>query len=137
MLNKLQIIGHIGQDASIYNFSDGNIVASFNVATTEPAVTTSKGQNIPERTTWHRINVFGKLAQAVSGSLRKGTKVYCEGPLIMKERADKQTGEVYRNLEMDCKYLEFLSPKRENQPQTDIPAPTIPPKENANRNSEK
>lgn len=136
MLNKLQIIGHIGQDAKTTQFSDGNVIAHFSVATTEPSVTTSKGQVIPERTTWHRINLYGNLAAAVHQSLLKGTKVYCEGPLIQREYADKTTGEVVTTLEMDCRYIEFLTPKPKQQTpkpedaeQTDnetIPEPTAP-----------
>lgn len=116
MLNKLQIIGHIGQDAKTTQFSDGNVIAHFSVATTEPSVTTSKGQVIPERTTWHRINMYGNLAAAVHQSLLKGTKVYCEGPLIQREYADKKTGEVITTMEMDCRYIEFLTPKPTQTP---------------------
>ena len=133
MLNKLQIIGHIGQDAKTTQFSDGNVIAHFSVATTEPSVTTSKGQVIPERTTWHRVNIYGNLAAAVHQSLLKGTKVYCEGPLIQREYADKKTGEVITTLEMDCRYIEFLTPKQttqtpkpEDAEQEECPAQTAP-----------
>lgn len=132
MLNKLQIIGHIGQDAKTTQFSDGNVIAHFSVATTEPSVTTSKGQVIPERTTWHRVNMYGNLAAAVHQSLTKGTKVYCEGPLIQREYADKKTGEVITTLEMDCRYIEFLTPKQTQTPRhedaerEECPAQTAP-----------
>ena len=133
MLNKLQIIGHIGQDAKTTQFSDGNVIAHFSVATTEPSVTTSKGQVIPERTTWHKVNMYGNLAATVHKSLLKGTKVYCEGPLIQREYADKKTGEVITTLEMDCRYIEFLTPKPtqqtprpEDAEQEECPAQTAP-----------
>lgn len=111
MLNKLQLIGHVGQDADCHTFPDGNIALHFSLATTQPAVTTSRGQVIPEHTTWHRINVYGALAKTVAASIVKGAKLYCEGALLGREYVDKTSGEVRQVLEMDCRYIEYLSPR--------------------------
>lgn len=110
MLNKIQIIGNLGADPKIVQLRDG-VIVHISVATTEPEYMTARGQMVPERTTWHRVNIYGNMAKQAAQSLYKGSKVYVEGKLVNHQYPNKETGEILNSLEIECNYLEFLSPK--------------------------
>ena len=76
MLNKAQIIGRLGQDPQ--TVSDG--VVRLNVATTETWKDRESGER-REKTEWHQVSLFGKLAEVATNYLRKGSLVYIEGSL--------------------------------------------------------
>lgn len=82
MLNKVQLIGHMGGDPEMRYFQDGTAVASFSLATTERW---KKDGEKKERTTWVRVEVIGKLAEVVQQYTGKGSKVYVEGKLRVDE----------------------------------------------------
>lgn len=118
MLNRLMLIGHLGQDPIVIPLRD-NVIVHFSVATTQPEYVTAKGQIVPERTTWHKINCYGSLAKSCAQYLKKGHKVYVEGTLVGKEYTDKQTGEVRQSLECEAASIEFLTPKAAAPNETD------------------
>ena len=92
-LNKVQIIGNLGSDPEIRYTQDGRPIASLAVATGE-TWTDKQGQR-QERTEWHRVSVFGKLAEIAQQYLRKGGKIYVEGQLQTDKYTDKQGIERY------------------------------------------
>ena len=92
-LNKVQIIGRLGGDPEIRFTQAGQPIASLNVATGE-TWTDKQGQR-QERTEWHRVSIFGKLAEIAQQYLRKGSKVYLEGQLKTDKYTDKQGMERY------------------------------------------
>ena len=92
-LNKVQIIGNLGADPEMRYTQDGLPIAGLRVATSE-TWTDKQGQR-QERTEWHTVSMFGKLASIAQQYLRKGSKVYVEGQLKTEKYTDKQGIERY------------------------------------------
>ena len=88
MLNQAQIIGHVGRDPDVRSLQNGDIVASFSIATTEKW-TDKATKEKREATEWHRVNVFGKLAEIVQTWVKKGTLVYVSGKIVTRKYQDK------------------------------------------------
>jgi single-strand DNA-binding protein len=89
-LNKVSLIGHLGQDPEARHLPDGTITAKFSLATSASWKTESGEKK--EKTEWHRITAFGKLAQICIDYLAKGRQVYIEGRLqTHKWEKDGQT----------------------------------------------
>lgn len=93
MLNKVQIIGNLGNDPEVRYAQSGSAIATISVATTEKWK--DKDGNSQERTEWHRVKFFGKLAEIVEKYLSKGSKVYVEGSLRTEKYTDKEGVEKY------------------------------------------
>jgi single-strand DNA-binding protein len=92
-VNKVILVGHLGNDPEIRYTQGGTPVGNFRLATTERWV--SKGGERSERTEWHRIVVWGKLAEICSEYLRKGKQVYIEGRLQTRQWQDKDGNNRY------------------------------------------
>ena len=92
-LNKVQLIGHLGSDPEL-RYTEGNVpVVSFSVATNESYK--DQNGNLVERTEWHRIVAWRKLAELLGEYLRKGSKVYLEGKLQTRSWDDKDGNKRY------------------------------------------
>jgi single-strand DNA-binding protein len=89
-LNKVILIGNLGSDPEIRYTGTGSPVANFNIATNE--TWTGKDGERNERTEWHRIVVWGKLAETASEYLKKGKQVYVEGRLQTRQWQDREGG---------------------------------------------
>ena len=87
MLNEIQLIGNVGQDPEIKDF-ENNKVANFTLATTERGFKTKDGREIPERTEWHRIVVWGGLAKVVESYVKKGSQIYIKGKIKTRDYSD-------------------------------------------------
>lgn len=99
-LNKVMLIGNLGADPEIRYSANGLAVASFSIATNE-SVKDSDG-NMKERTEWHNIIAFGKLAEICGDYLKKGQKIYIEGSIRTRSYDDKNgikryVTEIYAN----------------------------------------
>src|SRR4030095_13424301 len=81
--NKITIVGYLGRDAELRYTPQGTAVSNFSVATTEKRK--DRGGEMREVTTWFRVNLFGKQAEAVNQYLTKGRQVYVEGRLGQAE----------------------------------------------------
>lgn len=79
-VNKVILIGNLGQDPETRYTPNGNAVVNLNLATDESYKDRQTGQLVP-KTEWHRIVMFGKIAEVAGQYLRKGSKVYIEGKL--------------------------------------------------------
>lgn len=79
-VNKSIIIGHLGQDPDLRYTQSGTACCNLSVATDESYKDKNTGQLVP-RTEWHRVSMFGKLAEVAGQYLAKGSKVYIEGRL--------------------------------------------------------
>ncbi|MFL1484782.1 single-stranded DNA-binding protein [Marinobacter sp. LN3S78] len=79
-VNKVILIGNLGQDPETRYTPNGNAVVNLNLATDESYKDRQTGQLVP-KTEWHRIVMFGKIAEIAGQYLRKGSKVYIEGKL--------------------------------------------------------
>lgn len=85
-LNRVTLIGNVGKDPEIRYTQNGDAIMSFSLATTE---TWEGKQGKQERTEWHKVDVFGKLATALKPYITKGKKLYVEGKLVYDEWEDK------------------------------------------------
>lgn len=79
-VNKVILIGNLGQDPDTRYTPNGNAVVNLNLATDESYKDRQTGQLVP-KTEWHRVVMFGKVAEVAGQYLRKGSKVYIEGRL--------------------------------------------------------
>lgn len=115
-MNRLQIIGRLGKDPVTKTIASGVACAELYVATSEPAYTTADGRNVPERTTWHNVNVWGRMAKPVTEFLKKGDKLYVEGTL--HSRTVETEGRKITYWSVDATSVEFLSMARRNTDDT-------------------
>lgn len=111
-LNKVMLIGHLGDNVKAHYFDDGSSVARFPVATNETYTNKSTGEKITT-TEWHNIVVRNKLAGICEQYLTKGDKVYCEGKI--KTREWEQDGVKKYTVEIHVREMNFLSPKTETK----------------------
>lgn len=92
-INKVIIVGNLGQDPEVRYMPNGNAVANISVATSE-SWKDAQGQQ-QERTEWHRVVIFGKLAEIAGEYLRKGSQVYLEGKLQTRKWQDNEGKDRY------------------------------------------
>jgi len=115
-LNRVQIIGNLGQDPVIRNTQNSK-VANLSVGTTEKY---KKDNEWQETTEWHRVSIWGKLADVCEKYLSKGSKVYIEGSLSTRKYTDKDNIERYSTDIKGYKML-MLDSKGESKPQSNVP----------------
>ncbi|MFL0802421.1 MAG: single-stranded DNA-binding protein [Agarilytica sp.] len=125
-INKVIIVGNCGQAPETRFSHGGAAITTISVATSESWKDKQSGQQV-DRTEWHRVVFFNRLAEIAGEYLRKGSKVYIEGKLQTrkwqdKEGKDRYTTEIIAN---EMQMLESLPPKNE-EPQ-DPPPKLSPP----------
>lgn len=99
-VNKVILLGYVGKDPDVKYQSQGQAVATFSLATTDRAYTLANGTQMPERTEWHNIVMWGKNAEIAEKYIRKGTQLYIEGKIRTRVWEDKNqikrtTTEIY------------------------------------------
>ena len=104
-INKVILVGRLGADPEVKSVGQGSTVATLNMATSE-AWTGKDGQK-QERTEWHRIVVWGKLAEICGKHLTKGRQVYVEGRLQTRSWEDKD-GQKRYTTEIVAQTVQFL-----------------------------
>ena len=104
-VNKVILIGNLGKDPEVRFTPSGAAVSNFNIATNE-SWTDKSGQK-QERTEWHRIVVWGKLAELCGEYLKKGRQCYVEGRLQTREWTDKEGKKNYTT-EVVAQSVRFL-----------------------------
>ena len=92
MKNRVQLIGHVGQEPEIKNLESGR-VANFTIATNEN-YTNTKGEKV-EQTEWHRVSAWGKTVVIIEKLLTKGSHVAIEGKLTHRSYDDKDGNKRY------------------------------------------
>ncbi|WP_018274047.1 single-stranded DNA-binding protein [Teredinibacter turnerae] len=93
-VNKVILVGNLGQDPETRYMPSGGAVTNISIATSESWKDKQTGQN-QERTEWHRVAFFGRLAEIAGEYLRKGSKVYVEGSLRTRKWQDQQGQDRY------------------------------------------
>lgn len=83
-VNKVILVGTCGQDPEVRYLPNGNAVTNLSLATSEQWTDKQTGQKV-EKTEWHRVSLFGKVAEIAGEYLRKGAQVYIEGKLQTRE----------------------------------------------------
>lgn len=93
-VNKVILVGTLGRDPEVRYTPNGNAIANLSVATSEQW-TDKQTQERQERTEWHRVVIFGKLAEIAGQYLRKGSQVYLEGKLQTRKWQDQSGQDRY------------------------------------------
>src|SRR6202000_3409044 len=91
-INKVILVGNLGADPETRYTPSGTAITSIRIATSESWKDKTTGEQ-QERTEWHRVALFGRLAEIASEYLRKGSQVYIEGSLRTRKWQDKQGNE--------------------------------------------
>ncbi|WP_339036969.1 single-stranded DNA-binding protein [Serratia symbiotica] len=93
-INKVILVGNLGQDPEVRYMPNGGAVANITLATSESWRDKTTGEK-KEKTEWHRVVLFGKVAEVAGEYLRKGSQVYIEGSLQTRKWTDQAGAEKY------------------------------------------
>lgn len=113
MVNKVILLGRLGQNPEIRRTQSGEAVGNFSLATSESW--NDKSGNKQERTEWHRVVVWGKLAEVCAEYLHKGSQAYVEGKLQTREWENKE-GQRQFTTEIVAQTVRFVGDRRSDQP---------------------
>ena len=124
-INKVILVGNLGQDPEIRYTASGAAVATLNIATSDQWTDKQSGQK-QERTEWHRVVMFNRLGEIAGEYLKKGAQVYIEGKLQTRKWQD-QNGQDRYTTEIVANEMQMLSGRTgtggHSQPQPDHNAP--------------
>ena len=130
MLNKAQIIGRLGKDPEVRYTNSGEVIASFTVATSERYK--DRNGERQEKTEWHNVTAFRKLAEIIGQHLRKGALVYVEGK-IETRKWQTDAGETRYSTSIIASEMKMLGGKSEQSAQQPQSAPQSAPQNEANQ----
>lgn len=117
-VNKVILVGHIGKDPEVCYMPSGEAIANASLATTEKWK--GKDGEKMEKTEWHRISFFRKLAEIVSEYVKKGSQVYVEGRLQTRKWQDKDGNDKYTT-EIVADRMQMLGSKDSKPSEQDKP----------------
>jgi single-strand DNA-binding protein len=109
-INKVILIGHLGADPETRYMPSGSAVTNLRLATTEQWKDRESGDQ-QERTEWHNVAMFGRLAEIAAEYLRKGSQVYVEGRLRTRKWQDKTSGQDRYTTEIIADEMQMLGGK--------------------------
>jgi single-strand DNA-binding protein len=121
-VNKVILIGNLGKDPEVRYTPNGLAVANITIATTESWKDKQSGEN-QDRTEWHRVVMYSRLAEIVGEYLRKGSKVFIEGRLQTRKWQDKNSGQDRYTTEIIADSLQMLDSKGAGGSYADAAAP--------------
>jgi single-strand DNA-binding protein len=110
-VNKVILLGNVGKDPEIKVLPSGQPVANFSLATGERFK--DQQGNFQERTEWHNLTAYGKLAEIVRDYVKKGGKLYAEGRLTTRSWDDKESGKKVYRTEIVLNDISLLSGRGE------------------------
>ncbi len=105
-VNKVILVGNVGNDPEVRYLDRGVAIANFNLATTEHGFTMQNGTQVPDRTEWHAIVLWRNLAEWAEKYVRKSMKLYVEGRL--QTRTWEKDGQVRRKTEIIAENVQIL-----------------------------
>lgn len=111
-LNQAMVIGYLGDEPKVSTTQSDRKVASFSIATTEKGYTARNGTQIPDRTEWHNVVLWGKLAEVAEKFLHKGSSVFVQGKMRTRPYEDKNGIKRYIT-EIEGETMQMLDRKAE------------------------
>jgi len=108
-VNKVIIVGNVGKDVDLRYLPSGDAIANLSVATSSNYKDKTSGE-AKEATEWHRVTIFGKLAEIAGQYLKKGSSVYIEGKLRTRKYTDSNGVEKFAT-EIICDSFQMLGSK--------------------------
>jgi single-strand DNA-binding protein len=127
-LNKVMLIGHLGEDVKMHYFDGGNCIGRFSLATNEVYINKTTGEKITS-TEWHNVVVRNKAAELCEKYLSKGDKIYVEGR-IKSRQWQAEDGTTKSITEIQAIDFTFLTTKKESEASKDNKS--VEPTKNAN-----
>lgn len=124
-VNRVILIGNLGKDPDMRFSPNGNAVANFSIATTEAWKDKTSGEKV-EKTEWHRIVAFSRLAEIVGEYLKKGAQVYVEGKLQTRKWQDKETGQDRYSTEVVAESIQMLGRREDSGQAAERPVAAKP-----------
>ena len=123
-MNKVMLIGNVGTDPEVRYVDQGVAVARFRFATTEKGYTLQNGTQVPDRTDWHNVILWRRLAEIVERYVHKGDKLYIAGRLRYSTYDNKQGQRQYVT-EIWADNMEMLSVKPTGQQEQSVGSQTV------------
>lgn len=118
-INKVIIVGFLGNDPEVRTMPAGDLVVNISVATSESWTDKNTGEK-KEVTEWHRIVIYRKLAEIAAQYLHKGSQVYIEGRLKTRKWQDNNGQDRY-STEIQCDNLQMLGDRNQDAAQNQPP----------------
>lgn len=115
-VNKVILVGNIGQDPEMRYLADGKAVANITLATSESWKDKESGEK-KEKTEWHRCVAFGRVAEIIGEYLHKGSQIYVDGKLQTRKWQDKEGNDKYTT-EVVIGEMRMLGGKKEGEPKS-------------------
>lgn len=129
-VNKVILIGNVGNDPEVRYLDRGVAIATFNLATTERGYIMQNGTQVPDVTEWHAIVLWRNLAEWAQQNLRKSMKIYVEGKL--KTRSWEKDGQIRRKTEIIAENVQILYKPEQYRRNDNAAEPLNEAPENAN-----
>lgn len=117
-MNKVMLIGNVGKEPEVKYVDQGQPVARLTMATTERGYTLQNGTRVPDRTEWHNVILWRRLAETVERYVHKGDKLYIEGRIHYASYDDKHGKRQYYT-EIWADNMEMLTPRSSAPAQRD------------------
>lgn len=135
-LNKVMLIGRLGQDPELKYTQAGAAVVNVSIAT--DTAWKDKDGNAQNKTEWHRLVFWRKQAENLSQYMKKGDRIYVEGKLMTRSWDDKESGQKRYTTEVQVDNLQFLTTKaeREGAASAPVPEPPEPPADSPETNAD-
>ena len=127
-VNKVIVVGNLGQDPETLYMPSGSAVTNISVATSESWKDKQTGEQ-KDKTEWHRIAAFGRLAEIMAEYLRKGSQVYIEGKL--RTRKWNKDGQNHYSTEIIADQMQMLGSRQGQSPAAPSSQPAAPPRSNS------
>lgn len=113
-MNKVMLIGNVGAEPEVKYIDQGVCVASLRLATTERGYKLQNGTEVPDRTEWHNVVLWRRLAEIVENYVHKGDKLFVEGQIHSRSYEDRN-GIRHNVTEIWAESLEMLTPKTKTE----------------------
>tara|TARA_B110000908_G_scaffold97774_1_gene115440 strand:- start:1551 stop:1994 length:444 start_codon:yes stop_codon:yes gene_type:complete len=120
-INKVILVGNLGNDPDISSLPSGDTFTRISIATSDKWTDKASGQ-LQERTEWHKVVCFGRLAEICGEYLQKGSKVYIEGALRTNKWTDKGTGQPRYATEIVASEMQMLDSRKPVAEEGMVPA---------------
>lgn len=111
--NQATVIGFVGDDPRITTSQNGGTIASLSIATTDRGYTKQDGTRVNDRTEWHNIVLFGRLAEVVKDYIHKGSSLFIQGKMRTRPYNDKN-GVKHYITEIIADTMQMLDRKTDN-----------------------
>jgi single-strand DNA-binding protein len=117
-VNKVILVGNVGKDPEVKYLDRNMAVAKFSLATSDPAYKNANGTEVPERTEWHNIVMWNRLAETAEKYVKKGSQLYIEGKIRTRQWEDKDGIKRYTT-EIFADTMQFLGKRTEGGNQSE------------------